>query len=236
MSYYIRKIQEGRMVTKRRRSAASTSTPSSALQAPDRRKVRGGAGSKIGDHATLSDPGHGAGDSGVTGDARKLKSGERSPMGNVPRDSEGRSSLRVVKRAGGVMADVATGSGNRAERRKRRMGITEALYNALCDLGDLISEAYRKPKSGEKVKGRGPVKLGDMPLFLRGTSGYEGRDPMRAKARMKKNIAMQDAPAARKGTVASKAKKHYAKLHKRANAGDIKAKELLRRAEMSDTD
>ena len=217
------------MVTKRKRSAAPAPTPSPAPQAPDRRKVRGGAGSKIKDYGTLTDPGAGAGDSGITGDARKLKSGEPSPIGNVPKGSQ----QRVVKRTGGVMADVATGSGNRA---KRRMGLAEALYNALCDLGDLISEAYRKPKSGEKVKGRGPVKLGDMPLFLRGTSGYEGRDPMRAKARMKKNIAMQNAPEARKGTVVSKTRKHYAKLHKRANAGDAKAKELLRRAEMSDTD
>lgn len=117
------------MVTKRKRSAAPAPTPSPAPQTPDRRKVRGGAGSKIGDHAALIDPGAGAGDSGRTGEYRKLKSGERSPIGNVPKGSQ----LRVHKTKGGVMADIA-----------------EALYNALCDLGDLISEATAIPKSRKR--------------------------------------------------------------------------------------
>ena len=124
-------------------SAAPAPTPSPAPQTPDRRKVRGGAGSKIGDHATLTDPGAGAGDSGITGEYRKLKSGEPSPIGNVPKGSK----QRVHKTKGGVDADLATGSGNRA---KRRMGLAEALYNALCDLGDLISEATAIPKSRKR--------------------------------------------------------------------------------------
>lgn len=114
--------------------------------------------------------------------------------------------------------------------------LTEALYNSFVDLAYVILEDARKPRSGERTRGRGPSRITDLPLHLRGKFGSEDRDPNKARERMKKNIAMQNAPEARKGTVASKTKKHYAKLHKRANAGDAKAKELLRRAEMSDTD
>ena len=114
--------------------------------------------------------------------------------------------------------------------------LTEALYNSFVNLAYVIVEDGYKPKSGQRLKRRGKVKFTDSPRYLRGKFGSEDRDPDKARERMKKNIALQDAPEARKGTVASKTKKHYAKLHKKADAGDAKAKELLRRAEMSDTD
>jgi hypothetical protein len=129
-------------------------------------------------------------------------------------------------------------------------GFTEAVYNSYVDLASIICEMQTRQGKGRLLRpgekpSRGKVfrskegertTVTEKPTHLTGAYGDSDKDPGRVRARIKKNIAMQNPQEPRKGTVASKKAKRYKRLHQRANAGDKKAMELLRRAEMSGND
>lgn len=129
-------------------------------------------------------------------------------------------------------------------------GFTEAVYNSYVDLASIICEMQtrqgkgrllrpgEKSSPGKVFRGREGERttVTEKPTHLTGAYGDNDKDPGRVRARIKQNIAMQNPQEPRKGTVASKKAKRYKRLHQRANAGDKKAMELLRRAEMSGND
>jgi len=129
-------------------------------------------------------------------------------------------------------------------------GFTEAVYNSYVDLASIICEMQTRQGKGRLLRpgekpSRGKVfrsKKGERttvsvsPTHLTGAYGDNDTNPERVRARMKANVAKDNAQAPRQGTVASKKAKRYKRLHQRANAGDMKALELLRRAEMSGND
>ena len=113
------------------------------------------------------------------------------------------------------------------------MNITEAIYNSFVDLAYIICE-LRKQKSGEPgSRVRGKFYVPDQRSSL-----PPRRDPQTGKlyrpSASRLGIRSQEADRPREGDTELKLKKHYKRLHKKANAGDKKAMELLRRAEMSD--
>jgi len=178
--------------------------------------------------------------------SRKLKSGEPQPR-NVSQETR---MSKTDATARGANTQQATGSGNKAKRRMKDMGITEAIYNSFVDIAYVICEMQTRQGKGRLLRpgekpSRGKVfrskegertTVTEKPTHLTGAYGDNDKDPGRVRARIQQNIAMQNPQEPREGTVASKKAKRYKRLHQRANAGDKKAMELLRRAEMSGND
>lgn len=162
--------------------------------------------------------------------------------------------------AGAALYNQRTRKSRKKDRDKNDdKELTEAIYNSFVDMAYVLIEnqtrrgkgrlkrpnegpasgkVTRKPSIPTREKGvprqRTTVAVGA--THLTGAYGDNDKNPERVRARMRANMAKDNAMDARPGAVADKTKRHYAKLHKRANAGDAKAKELLRRAEMSGND
>jgi len=240
MSYYLNRIDE-KLVRRRTTSAKdkkiadleqqlakqSVQTPTS--QGQGRRSVRDATKSPVPkDRAYI----HTSDKTGPPrGEERRFRSGERNPFGNVP------SGIRVAKKdatARGMDTQQATGSGNRAKRRMRSMGITEAIYNSFVDIAYLIEAKLRKTRPGEPAtRVRGKFYRADSP----GRIGYRRVDGELKPYRVNKSReGLRSQEGYTKRPVASKVAAYYKRLHQKANAGDKKALELLRRAEMSGND
>lgn len=188
------------------------------------------------------------------GKTRKMKSGEVSPVRNysVGDNSKLRKADATVR---GSNTQVATGKGSKAMRRmannvspreiymktiRRNLpqdiwGFTEAVYNSYVDLAYLIETKLRKTRPGEPAtRVRGKFYRTDSPAGIGYRRSETGELERYRLDKSREGLRSQEGYSNR--PVSQRVAKHYRKLHKKANAGDKKAKELLRRAEMSGND
>ena len=259
MSYYTNRIDE-KLVGKRRTSKlkkqlaatqkelANTKIYHSAAQDVinklNRREDRDAPSNKPREKSYISF--HSPNRDDLGGKLRKIKSGEVIPVGNYSVGD--RSRLRKMDATvRGSDTQQATGSGNRARRRMKAMGIIEAIYNSFVDMAYVICENQTRVGKGRLIRpaeASAPGKVfrrgrkgvpGDRttvvvkPTHLTGPYGDNDKDPERVRARIQGNIN-KDNPTASTRTPGQRLAKHYKGLHKRAEKGDKRALALLNRA------
>jgi len=113
-------------------------------------------------------------------------------------------------------------------------GLTEAIYNSYVDLAYVICEMQTREGKGRSLKsgeGSSPGKVfrgrdgerttvTEKPIHLTGAYGDNDKDPGRVKARMQKNVAMQNPQDPRPGDTELKLKKRFRRLGRKATASD----------------